>query len=211
MLLRCLYWNGEKFSVNILTVHHPWQVLLSSFPQSWLSKNKNPIVLVSRMIPQLCMEFAGLLLQSPENRVYRLCQHTQVSIFQMETFSSALGIGPRAFLCLITSPLSTIISCLKMVHFHRATAMAQLLRLSPALAEGPQVEVPYPHWVAYDCLKRQLPGDQILLPSVGTLTLVHIIHWYKRIHIILKSKSFKNYFETESCYIDCPDSLWLPR
>lgn len=128
------------------------------------------------MIPQLCMEFAGLLLQSPGNRVYRLCQHTQVSIFQMETFSSALGIGPRAFLCLITSPLSTIISCLKMVHFHRATVMAQLLRLSPALAEGPQVEVPYPHWVAYDCLKRQLPGDQILLPSVGTLTLVHIIH-----------------------------------
>lgn len=175
MLLQCLYWNGEKFSVGILTVHHPWQVLPSSFP----------IALVSRMVPQLCMEFAGLLLQSPENRVYRLCHHTQVSIFQMETFSSALGTGPRAFLCLVTSPLSAITSCLEMV---------QLLRVSAALAEGPQVQVPYPHWVAYNCLKHQLLGDQILLPSVGTLTLVLIIHWYKLIHIILKSKSFKKLF-----------------
>lgn len=112
----------------------------------------------------------------------------------METFSSALGIGPRAFLCLVTSPLSTITSCLEMVHFHRARAMVQLLRVSAALAEGPEVQVPYPHWVAYNCLKRQLPGDQILLPSVGTLTLVLIIHWYKLIHIILKSKSFKKLF-----------------
>lgn len=146
------------------------------------------------MVPQLCMEFAGLLLQSPENRVYRLCHHTQVSIFQMETFSSALGIGPRAFLCLVTSPLSAITSCLEMVHFHRARAMVQLLRVSAALAEGPQVQVPYPHWVVYNCLKHQLPGDQILLPSVGTLTLVHIIHRYKLTHIILKSKSFKKLF-----------------
>lgn len=52
---------------------------------------------MSPMVPQICMEYAHLLLQFPENRVYRLCHHTQVSIFQNGNVFFSTGDWAQGF------------------------------------------------------------------------------------------------------------------